>query len=118
MRYGILEVKLSMAVVYGSELKDLIATEDVRDIFLKTMVEYVRSRINKNTLQIIESNRVIAAEALMQISPDSLRDYVTKVIVADYESTLFDNYLVKQSWRPISLAATTLAECFFDPIQE
>lgn len=107
-----------MAVVYGTELKDLIASEEVRDIFLKTMMEYVRSRIKKNTLQIIESNRAIAAEALMQISPDSLRDYVTMVIVADYKSTLFDNCLAKQSWRPVSLSATTLAECYFDPIQE
>lgn len=105
-----------MAVLYGSKVKDLVATEEVRDLFLDTMIEHVRSRMKKNAFQIIASNRAIAAEALMQISPESLREYVTNVIVADYQSTLFDNSLAKQSWRPVPLSATTLAECYFDAI--
>lgn len=105
-----------MAVLYGSKLKDLIATEEVRDLFLDTMIEHVRSKMKKNALQIVEANRTVVAEALMKIGPDSIRAIVADKIVADYRLTLFDQSVAKESWRPVPLSAKTLAECYFDTI--
>jgi len=103
-----------MSVVYGPELKNLIASDETRDLFITIMLEYVRSQMTKNALQIVESNRTVAAEALMAIGPGSIREFVTDTIIADYRLTLFDNSVAKQSWKPVSLSAKTLAECYFD----
>jgi len=105
-----------MSVVYSSELKNLFSSDETRDLFLTMMLEYVKSQMTKNALQIVESNRMVVAEALMKIGPDSIRAFVTDKIVADYRLTLFDHSVAKESWRLVPLSAKTLAECYFDAI--
>jgi hypothetical protein len=102
-----------MSVAYGPGLKNLFASDETQDLFLTMMLEYVRSQMTKNALQIVESNRTVVAEALMTIGPDSIRAFVTDKVVADYRLTLFDNSVAKESWKPVSLSAKTLAECYF-----
>ena len=105
-----------MSVAYGPELKNIFASNDTRDLFLTMMLEYVQSQMTKNALQIVESNRMVAAEALMKIGPGSIRAFVTDKIIADYRLTLFDNSVATESWRPVPLSAKNLAECYFDAI--
>lgn len=105
-----------MSVVYGSERKDPFDSDQTRDLFLTMVLEYVQSQITKNALQIVESNRMVAAEALMKIGPESIRAFVTDKIIADYRLTLFDHSVAKESWRPVPLSAKTIAECYFDAI--
>lgn len=105
-----------MSIVYESELNDLFASNETRDLFLTMMLEYARFQLTKNALQIVESNRTVAVEALMAIGPGSIRELVTEKTVADYRLTLFDSSVAKESWKPVSLSAKTLAECYFDVI--
>lgn len=105
-----------MSVVYGPEPQDRLVLDETQNLFLTMVLEYVQSQMTKNALQIVESNRMIAAEALMKIGPSSIRAFVTDKIIADYRLTLFDNSVAKESWKPVSLSANSLAECYFDTI--
>lgn len=102
-----------MSVVYGPEPKSLFDSDETRDLFLTMMLDYVQSQMTKNALQIVESNRMVVAEALMMIGPESIRAFVADKIIADYRLTLFDHSVAMESWRPVPLSAKTLAECYF-----
>ena len=105
-----------MSVVYKPELQDRLVLDEAQNLFLTMVLEYVQSQMAKNALQIVESNRMVVTEALMKIGPSSIRAFVTDKIIADYRLTLFDNSVAKESWKPVSLSAKTLAECYFDAI--
>jgi hypothetical protein len=69
--------------------------------------------MSKNAMQVVESNRGIAAELLMQVGPALIREFARMAIVEDYRSTLFDDQLIKIRPRPATIEEMTLADCFF-----
>jgi len=107
-----------MSVVYGSGPKNLMEMDDSWGLFLNTVMEQLRAKMRKNAIQIVEPNRSIAAEALMSIGPDLIREFARMTIVEDYRYTLFDDELVRIRPRPASLDEMTLTECFFDVISK
>jgi hypothetical protein len=92
--------------------------DDSWGLFLNTVIEQLRAKMKKNAIQIVEPNRAIAAEELMKIGPDLIREFAQMTIVEDYRQTLFDDHLVRLRPRPASLDEMMLADCLFDAVSE
>lgn len=87
-------------------------------LFLNTAMEQLRAKLRKNAMQIVEQNRALAAEELMKIGPNLIREFAQLTIVEDYRQTLFDDQLVRLRPCLASLEVKRQADCYFDHVLE
>ncbi|HEY9054606.1 MAG TPA: hypothetical protein VIO60_07280, partial [Rectinemataceae bacterium] len=80
-----------MSATYGSGPGNLFELDDSWALFLNTVVQQLRAKMKKNALQVVDANRVLAAEALMKVGPDLIREFARMAIIEDYRHTLFDD---------------------------
>jgi len=78
-------------------------------LFLNTVMDQLRAKMKKSALQIIESNRSIAAAELMKIGPSLIREFAQMMIVEDYRHTIFNDHYVKNYQGLVSSAQQTEA---------
>jgi len=87
-------------------------------LFLNTAMEQLRAKLRKNAMQIVEQNRALAAEELMRIGPDLIREFAQLTIVEDYRQTLFDDQFARLRPCPASLGEKRQSDCYFDHVLE